>query len=106
MTLESDDRVVLSHRCICKTLFFTNNNNLAKAMAAPGAEDPTMLWEIRRQAIHFERLWRQPSTISQEKSMELPTIVHIRQTNPNDLSLLVIEETQLTTPLASLPGAC
>jgi hypothetical protein len=36
------------------SVLFTDCSNLAKAVAAPGASDQAMLWEIRRQTIEFQ----------------------------------------------------
>jgi hypothetical protein len=36
-------------------VFFTDCRNLARAAAAPGAKDPAVLWEIRRQVIQFQK---------------------------------------------------
>jgi hypothetical protein len=37
-------------------IFFTDILNLARAANALGAKDPTVLWEIRRQAMQFQEL--------------------------------------------------
>jgi hypothetical protein len=49
--------------------FFTDNLGLAKAVQAHGGADPNVLWEIRRQAVQFQ------------KTLQLlrPRIVHIKR---------------------------
>jgi hypothetical protein len=51
--LQTEAQALLLAANMESPVFFMDCSNLAKAVAAPGAIDHAMLWEIRRQAIEF-----------------------------------------------------
>jgi hypothetical protein len=80
-------------------VFFTDCSNLAKGVPASGANDPALLWEIRRQVIQFQNLPKPLHSsiyyisILAGRSMVFPILWHIRQKDLAYLSLPVLAGT-------------
>jgi hypothetical protein len=56
--------------------FFTDCSSLAGAVAAPGANDPAVIWEIRRQVIQFQNLTRPLQSSVYHVKREINGVAH------------------------------
>jgi hypothetical protein len=78
---------IASSLLLQEPIFFIDNLNLAKAAEASGAMNPTVLWEIRRQAIQFQEITQQlhPRIVHLNRSLNV--LAHNCAHQANTLSI-------------------